>query len=79
MTDPIVTLGALFLGGADLRCDDAADANDDGVVDITDAVASLAYQFLGDFKIPAPGPNDCGRDSTLGDPLGCDGYDSCSS
>ena len=40
MTDAIETLGALFLGGDDLLCEDAADTDDNGEVDISDAVAT---------------------------------------
>ena len=38
ISDPIFLLGALFLGEAAPPCDDAADANDDGKLDITDAI-----------------------------------------
>lgn len=78
LTDPISTLGALFLGAGGPPCSDAADVNDDGVLDLTDAVASLSYLFLGSFDIPAPGPLDCGSDPTPSGPLGCEGYPSCS-
>jgi len=79
VTDPIATLGALFLGGAQLGCADAADANDDGAVDLSDAVAMLTYLFLGGFDIPLPGPIDCGADpGPPFDDLGCEAYAACS-
>jgi hypothetical protein len=78
LTDPIVTLGALFLGESPLGCGDAADVNDDGTVDLSDAVGVLAYLFLGGFEIPLPGPLQCGSDPVPpSDALGCDAYPSC--
>jgi len=59
-------------------CHDAADANDDGVIYINDAMTILIYVFLGIPTLPAPSPSasnyiasDCGEDLT-GDSLGCD-------
>jgi hypothetical protein len=78
LTDPIFTLGALFLGTEEPSCADAADVNNDGAVDIADAVASLVFQFLGGFAIPPPGPFDCGGDPALpADDLGCAEYAPC--
>lgn len=45
------------------------DSNSSGKVDISDAVAALAYLFLGQATPPAPGPDACGGDPTP-DPLG---------
>jgi hypothetical protein len=64
---------------------DAADANDDGSLDVTDAIFSLSYQFLdGDEipepSVPAPWPVDlraaCGLDRTPGE-LMCEGFNAC--
>lgn len=71
ITDPLFTLGCLFVGSACPECPDAADSNDDGVVDITDAIYLLGWRFLGTPppKIPF---NECGLDTTedsLGDCL----------
>ena len=52
-------------------CLDAADFNDDGLLDTTDPIASLAYQFLAAPPPPAPYP-EAGLDET-GDDLTCDG------
>lgn len=38
LTDPLHTLGFLFLGDTDISCMDAADAGDSGAVDLTDAL-----------------------------------------
>ena len=57
-------LNYLFLGGRDLDCQDAADADDSGTLDVTDAVKLLAYLFLGGAALPAPGAEACGRDLT---------------
>lgn len=64
VSDPLVTLGALFAGVGRITCLDAADFNDDGRVDITDGVSSLAYQFQGLGALPAPGASTCGPDPT---------------
>jgi hypothetical protein len=73
LTDPVNLLNYLFLGGARLKCMDAADFDDNGSLDITDAVASLGYQFLGTAAPPAPGPASCGPDANEEVPdLGCD-------
>ena len=45
---------------------DAADANDDGQVDISDAIYDLRYLFLGGQAPPAPFPH-AGPDVTIDD------------
>lgn len=66
----------LFAGGA-LPCLNAADVNDDEIVDATDPVFLLSVICLvGGPAIPAPGPIVCGPDPTPG-PLGCATYTSC--
>jgi hypothetical protein len=55
---------------------DACDSNDDGDVDISDAIATLGVLFLGGGVIPLPGTTDCGVDPTV-DQVGCDAYDRC--
>lgn len=76
VSDPVATLGALFLGSDPIACLDAADANDDGATDISDAVAVLAYLFLGGREPPAPGPLACGPDPGA-DALDCGSYEAC--
>jgi hypothetical protein len=55
---------------------DAADADDSGVVDLTDPINTLTFLFLGSFTPPAPGPFECGSDPT-GDPTGTAGDIGC--
>lgn len=73
ITDAIVLLRALFLGGGPLICPDGADTNDDGALDLTDAVYLLLHLFRGGAPPPDPGPKKCGVDPTedeLGDCTG---------
>ena len=78
LNDGISTLGFLFLGDAGLvsQCLDAADANDDGAVELVDAVLVLNFLFLGAPPPPAPGPFECGVDTT-DDALGCESFLAC--
>jgi len=70
ISDPLSTLGHLFLGKTPLSCLDAADANDDGRLDLSDAVATLELLFLGSLaSLPPPGPEP-GQDPTT-DTLPC--------
>ena len=55
-----------------IECEDAADSNDDGAVDFSDAIYTLTVIFLGG-TIPAPGTNSCGVDPTP-DALDCGTY-----
>jgi hypothetical protein len=59
ITDPVVLLGYLFLGGGVPACPKAGDADDSGELDVTDAVYALNYLFLGRKApaepFPAPG------------------------
>ncbi|MEM7233659.1 MAG: acetylxylan esterase [Planctomycetota bacterium] len=75
ISDPVSTLGWLFVGGAEPCCIDAADSNDDGEVNITDAVVSLSFLFLGAAP-PAPPFRECGEDPTP-DNLSCLSYSAC--
>jgi hypothetical protein len=68
--DAVKTLFVLY-AGAELTCPDAADADDDGELNLTDAVFLLRYLFgLGD-PIPFPHPQR-GTDDRP-DALGCEG------
>ena len=73
ISDPVATLGFLFLGGAVPACRDSSDSNDDGKVDISDGVHTLAFLFLGGDAPPTPGPFGCGGDPTA------DGLGECAS
>lgn len=70
LTDAIATLAYLFTSGAQPTCFDAVDVDDTGVVEITDVLYLLAYLFQSGSPPPAPGPIDCGVDSTA-DSLDC--------
>jgi hypothetical protein len=63
-------LEALFLGGPFFRCLDAADVNDDGLVDVQDASFLLRFVFAGGAPPPPPFPHP-GEDPTKDD-IGCD-------
>ena len=54
--DAIRVLGALFLGAAPLDCEKSGDADDDGALNITDAIYLLRFLFLGGPAPPAPYP-----------------------
>jgi hypothetical protein len=69
-SDAICLLGYLFLGEPEPPCLDAADADDSGELDLTDAVRVLDHLFLGGDAPPDPGPATCGEDPTEDD-LGC--------
>jgi hypothetical protein len=61
LTDAVLTLNYLFLGGEAPACQDAADANDSSNLDLTDAVRLLNFLFLGGQAPAAPFP-ECGLD-----------------
>jgi hypothetical protein len=70
LSDAVMLLGALFLGQGPLDCPDAADSDDSGSVNITDAVFLLLHLFRGGEALPDPGSRACGPDpteDTLGD------------
>lgn len=76
ITDPVVLLRWQFVGDFDVRCPKAADANDDGLTDVSDAVALLEFLFLN--SDPLPPQRDCGQDPTP-DALGCEEFAACPS
>ena len=60
ISDPIFLLTHLFLGSSrSLCCEAAADANGDGVNDMSDAITLLVFMFIGGPGPPAPFP-ECG-------------------
>jgi hypothetical protein len=71
-----------FTGGAGPACAESADADNNGAVNVADAIQVLGYLFRGGSRPTAPGPPDqpCGGDP---DPpgsagaLGCERYDPC--
>jgi hypothetical protein len=68
--DPVTILLFLFSDTTTVDCMDAADTDDSGVVDITDAVYLLGYLFIGGPAPPAPFP-EAGLDPTTTDPYEC--------
>ena len=76
IADGIFLLQSLFANGGNSNCMDAADANDDGSVDVSDVISILGYQFNGTNPPPAPYPN-CGVDPAGGTSIGCISYTSC--
>src|SRR4029434_2150051 len=79
ITDPIRLLNYMFLGQGEVPCLDAADANNDGEADISDAIFIMSYNFARGRPPPSPGPPAraaCGKDPEGGD-LGCASYTGC--
>lgn len=71
VTDAVSIARYLFLRGTSPVCMDAADSNDDGMLDISDPVYLLFYLFIGNSPPPpAPFP-EAGIDPTFRDNLGC--------
>ena len=68
ITDPIVTMAFLFLGGPG-SCLDRHDSNDDGALDISDPIYTLSALFLGG-PLPRPPHPEAGVDPTV-DGLDC--------
>jgi hypothetical protein len=69
VSDPVRTLGYLFLGSSRLACDDAADADDNGLLNIADAIFTLEFLFQGGLPPPPPHSTE-GLDPTV-DGLDC--------
>jgi hypothetical protein len=57
----LAILGYLFLGDKKVPCEQAGDANDDGALDLSDAVYVLSFLFLGGKAIEPP-VGTCGID-----------------
>ncbi len=60
ISDAVVQLKFLFDERGDVPCSDAADSNDDGVIDIRDALATLGHLFLREslpYPATTPGPD----------------------
>jgi hypothetical protein len=67
ITDAILILNFLFLGGTPPTCMDAADISDAGRVDISGPISLLNYLFLGGARpsVPFPKPGLDPSDDTL--------------
>lgn len=75
LTDGVFVVEWLFSRGATPPCIDAADTNDSGTFDLSDAVSVFLYLFDGRMELPPPGPF-CGVDPTE-DELGCEDPAGC--
>ena len=75
ITDAIVLLQYLFLGGDAPPCLDAADIDDSGEVNLTDPIRLLSHLFLGGMAPEEPF-TQCGRDITL-DSIECNDSKVC--
>ena len=69
LTDAVLLLNFLFVGGPEPACRAAADTDRNGRLAMTDAIQILNFLFLGNAEFPAPFP-DCGQDP-LGELLEC--------
>lgn len=76
ISDAVRTFMFLFLGAPPPLCLDAADAYDDGEVNMTDGILILHDFFRQGTGISEPGPFTCGGDPTP-DQLGCASYTPC--
>jgi hypothetical protein len=70
ITDPVITLDFLFLGGSQPSCPDGADTNDNGVLEIGDPIYTLQFLFTSGPAPPSPYPT-CGVDPTPDSLPGC--------
>ena len=73
--DPVALLGLLFLMQGPAPCDEACDANDDGVLGLPDAIYLLSNLFI-NGPDPFPPFSDCGADPTA-DSLTCGSFPPC--
>jgi len=75
LADAIAVLDILLAGERQVVCMDAADANDDGRVNLSDAVILLNHLYGGGSGPANPYP-ECGYDLTQ-DELECESYEAC--
>ena len=69
----VIAILAYLQGTFAVSCLDAADANNDGAIDVSDPSYVLEYLFNGGAAPPAPFPS-CGEDDNT-DPLTCNDHD----
>jgi hypothetical protein len=75
ITDVIHGLRFLIFGNPSVDCLDAGDVDDNGVLDISDSISFLMFEFLGAAPPRAPYP-ECGPDPSS-DTLGCSAFAAC--
>jgi hypothetical protein len=71
LSDAVACAKYLFQSGPAPTCQDAADINDDGILDVSDPVYLLFHLFLQGPPPPPPFPG-AGSDPTFRDNLGCE-------
>jgi hypothetical protein len=71
LTDAVALAKYLFQAGPAPKCQDAADANDDGILDVSDPVYLLFALFIPGSPPPPPPYPEPGEDPTFRDSLGC--------
>ncbi len=71
ISDVVMTLGYLYLGFGKLGCEDAADVDDNGTINLADPVGALMFLFAGGTLPRPPGPVLEGIDPT-DDTLSCE-------
>jgi hypothetical protein len=74
LTDVLYLLDILFLNPLPIPCLDACDSNDDGELDVSDALMTLFVIFPP--ARPVIDPAGCGADPTF-DALGCGSFETC--
>ncbi len=72
-SDPVFTLSYIFLSGESPTCLDSADADDDGILTLGDAISTFLHLFRG---LPLSGPSNCGADLSA-DNLDCLSFSPC--
>ena len=75
ISDAVCTMRMIFLGDPPRGCDDAADVDDSGTLNITDGIYGMRYLFVDGLPPAAPFEN-CGVDPSA-DALGCLEYVPC--
>ena len=75
LADALGLLGVLFLRGEPPACPKAADADDDGGLNLSDPVRILLHLFGGEGSLPEPF-EICGVDPTPDD-LSCEAQQAC--
>ncbi len=75
IADAVTIVSDLFYGTQISSCRKAADCNDDGFMNLQDAIYCIAYQLMGGPRPPAPFPS-CGFDPT-DDGLSCVSHPPC--
>ena len=74
ISDPVMTLLALFVGTVSPPCMDALDVDDDGKLQLNDAVFTLEFLFRD--GLPIPEPSSCGVDESE-DNIECEEFPAC--